>query len=102
MSPGFWEKLVGGSSRQEDAGSRRQEIPEDRVPESRTIDGGAVQTLKEPGGFRIRLVCSMKHVNWVSRIPKPVVRIGSSRSKIRYVRCLRCGEVLIGGELLVK
>ena len=91
-----------GSPAVQKAGTGRQELPEDQVPQSKKIDGGAVQSLKEPKGIRIKLVCTMKHVNWVSKIPRPVVRIGSARSKIRYVRCLKCREMIIGGELLVK
>ena len=48
---------------------------------------------------QFELVCNSGHDNWVSNIPIPVVRIGSSRSKLRFIQCIRCGERLVGGTL---
>ena len=62
---------------------------------------GAIQSGVKSTQFQhqYELTCNSGHTNWVFNIPIPVVRIGSSRSKLRYIECIKCGERLVGGEL---
>lgn len=65
------------------------------------LESGVKISNYDPGkGIRFQLICTKKHENWVYNIPKPTgVRIGSVRSKVPFIRCLKCDEALKGGMM---
>lgn len=95
---------VGDSVKAEEDPSRRPLFPKDQIKSRVSLPGGAVASLEEPSGPQIKLTCTSRHVTWVSKLPEfnkgLPARIGSSKSPVNYVRCLLCGEMMKGGEII--
>ena len=81
----------------------RIEVPVDEIKLSQKLESGATQSVKgeEPEVSHVLLTCSMKHENYVYDF-LPLARVGAFRSKVRSINCMRCGEGLIGGEIIIK
>ena len=77
----------------------RPEFPAAEIQSKRTLVGGAVQILEKPEGPHVELICSSGHLNYVFKLPKPIMRIGSKASPVPSIRCLKCSETLAGGEV---
>ena len=88
-------------------GTERPELPDNIIEKERDIPAGEVMakqgTAVPPDVFPyILLACTQKHNNYIWNIPAPVVRIGSIKSAIGMIHCLRCTEGMIGGTVVHK
>lgn len=88
------------ASARKKARERRPEFPAEQIQSKRSLVGGAKQTLEKPEGPHIKLICSSGHLNYVSKLPEPIMRIGSKASPVPGIRCLKCREIIAGGEVI--
>ncbi len=92
---------------QPDPNKIRPPFPENEVPKEVDIPAGgqmaklAVAVPPDTDVYLI-LTCSGGFKNYIYNLPKPVFRIGTTRSPITGIKCLHCGEGIIGGEIVHK
>lgn len=83
----------------------RPPLPENEIPKEIDIPAGgkmaklAVAVPPDTDVY-ILLTCSAGFKNYLYNLPKPVFRIGTTRSPITGIKCLHCGEGIIGGEIV--
>lgn len=99
---------MGNSEKsQPDPNKIRPPFPKDKVKKEIDIPAGgqmaklAVAVPPDTDVY-ILLTCSGGFKNYLYDLPKPVFRIGTTRSPITGIKCLHCNEGIIGGEIVHK
>ena len=96
LQSGFTKEIIMEAKKKQG----RPEFPKDKIKQSIPLGNGITQCSKKPVGERgLKLVCNEGHNNYVYGMSGLyLMRIGSVRSDIQVIGCLRCGERLKGGE----
>jgi len=104
----FLDRLRGKAGLEKSTpATRRPELSQGSYATEIDIPAGDVMAKQglavPPGEFPyIELDCSSGHRNFVWKLPKPVFRLGTVRSPIYGIDCLKCTEGMIGGTIVQK